>query len=611
MNFHTELHTWLATAWAGLFPEHPLSGNVAACPSPEHGDLTHPGAMLAAKGLRQAPIKLAQQLVKALPAHPWVTQVTAVAPGHLNITLNDAGVRALLDGIVDAGLHYGLPTPSGVNTIVEFVSANPTGPLHIGHARQAVIGDVLARLLQWQGATVHREFYYNDAGVQIDNLVASVSARYAEAFLGKTLVFEREHPDGVPALAANEQLFGKEWYHGDYIVELAHALHQAPNGATLSDADHMLATHPAVVARFAIAAMQAEQRKDLDAIGVRFDRFFSERSLHDSGAVVNVINRLAPFSYPKDGALWLKTTAFGDDKDRVMVKRDGHVTYFVPDVAYHLDKWERGFARAINVQGGDHHGTQARVKAGLAALGVNDPAFPTYLFHTMVKVIRNGVEVPTSKRSGGYVTLQELVADIGADAVRFLLLQRKADTDTTVDVDLAKRQSNDNPLYYVAYAHARACSLLNQVSVDRAGTTSGDPLTGDPAVFGQDGPEGVGAEIGWHASERALFALLAAWPGKVRVAADKLEPHRLTHDLHELAAAYHSTYHHGPRVRDLNAHEQAARLTLARAFRGVLQQGAALLGVHLPERMSALEAPEEPSSITTSVNPQGHRHGPH
>lgn len=585
MTFHTLLHAWLNQAWTSLFPEHPMGGALAACPSPEHGDLTHPGAMLAAKGLKQAPIKLAQQWAHALPAHPWIAQAVAVLPGHLNLTLTDAGAMALLDGIVADGLGYGLPAPTGTRTIVEFVSANPTGPLHIGHARQAVIGDVLARLLQAQGADVHREFYYNDAGVQIDNLVASVSARYAEAYQGKTLVFERDHPDGVPSLAANEVLFGKDWYHGDYIVELAHALHLAPNGDLLSDADHALSTHPLIVTRFAIQAMQAEQRKDLDALGVRFDRFFSERSLHDSGAVATVINRLAPFSYRKDGAVWLNTTTFGDDKDRVMVKQDGHVTYFVPDVAYHLDKWERGFTRAINVQGSDHHGTQARVKAGLAALGVPDPAFPTYLFHTMVKVIKNGAEVPTSKRSGGYVTLQELVADIGADAVRFLLLQRKADTDTTVDVDLAKRQSNENPLYYVSYAHARACSLLDQV-----GRTDGHG--------GVAAAAGTASPVAWHASERALFALLAAWPGKVKTAAEKLEPHRITHDLHELAGAYHAAYHHGPKVRTLPADEQGPHLALSRAFRTVLQQGAALLGVQLPERMAVTDGGMDEANVS-------------
>ncbi|HZF80816.1 MAG TPA: arginine--tRNA ligase, partial [Rubrivivax sp.] len=439
----------------------PGSVVTAAFESPKHathGDLACTAAMPLAKPLRKNPREVAQSLMDALHPQPavqrWVHSLEIAGPGFINLRLQPAAKQAVVGEVLGAGERFGMQPARDEQVLVEFVSANPTGPLHVGHGRQAALGDAICNLFATQGARPIREFYYNDAGVQIGTLAASVQARLRGLKPG-----DAEWPE--PA------------YNGDYIADIAADFlakktvaaddRQTTASGEVDDLDG--------IRQFAVAYLRHEQDLDLQAFGVRFDHYFLESSLYAEGQVASTVQRLteAGKTYEEGGALWLRSTDFGDDKDRVMRKSDGTYTYFVPDVAYHLRKFERGYTRAINIQGSDHHGTIARVRAGLQAAGANVPSgYPEYVLHKMVTVMRSGEEVKISKRAGSYVTLRDLIEWTGRDAVRFFLISRKADTEFVFDVDLALQQNDDNPVFYVQYAHARICSVIQQF-VDRGG----------------------------------------------------------------------------------------------------------------------------------------------
>ncbi|HEX4575199.1 MAG TPA: arginine--tRNA ligase, partial [Gemmatimonadales bacterium] len=468
-------------------------------------------------------------------------------PGFINFFLAEAQLAVVLPAVLAAGEHYGRSDAGrGQPVNVEFVSANPTGPLHVGHGRQAALGDAIAALLAGAGWRVTREFYYNDGGGQILNLARSVQARIQEL-------------SGRPAALP------EGGYHGEYVRDIAQRYVAAhPNDPDGADLD--------AVRRFAVAELRAEQDRDLQAFGVTFDVYFLESSLYASSKVEGTLRRLvaAGHTYEQDGALWLKTTDFGDDKDRVMRKRaekGGDYTYFLPDVAYHVDKWERGFRRAINVQGADHHSTVTRVRIGLQALEMGIPAgYPEYVLHQMVTVMQGGTEMKISKRAGSYVTVRELVDEVGRDAVRYFFLMRRGDSHLVFDVDLAKSQTEENPVFYVQMAHARMSGIF-RVAGRAADTTS---------------PDGVEVGVLDEPEELALMKELADFPALVAGAAAALEPHRITGYLEGLARLAHAWYH---KYRVLGEPEEAARLVLAAAVRRVLANGLHLLGISAPDRM--------------------------
>jgi len=515
---------------------------------PAHGDYATNAALALAKSARRNPRELAQGFARALEdALPGVVESAEVAgPGFINVRLSRAARQQVVNAILRAGDRHGRSdVRAGERVLVEFVSANPTGPLHVGHGRQAALGDAISNLLEAQGAQVTREFYYNDAGQQIENLAVSVRAR-AREILGESGEFPE---DG---------------YRGEYIRELAQR-YLDEVGHDLSDIEP--------VRRFAVAELRKEQDRDLAAFGVRFDRFYLESSLYTDGRVDATVARLvdAGVTYEHEGALWLRTTAFGDDKDRVMRKSDGGYTYFVPDVAYHVTKFERGFERAINIQGSDHHGTVARVRAGLQALCVGIvPGYPDYVLHKMVTVMRGGEEVKISKRAGSYVTLRDLIDEAGRDAVRFFLVSRKADSEFVFDIDLARSQSEDNPVYYVQYAHARVVSVLKQAG-----------LSFDDAHARLRDADVAPLESRYEA---ALLRRLADFPDAIAQAAREFAPHQLTFYLKDLAQEFHSYYNaerflvDDPRLRN-------ARLALIVAVGQVLRNGLTLLGIGAPDAM--------------------------
>ncbi|HJV53394.1 MAG TPA: arginine--tRNA ligase, partial [Noviherbaspirillum sp.] len=471
--------------------------------------------------------------------------------------------------ILAEGERYGRGTiGAGKQVMVEFVSANPTGPLHVGHGRQGALGDALSSLLEAQGYDVTREFYYNDAGAQIGNLAYSVQAR-------------------ARGLKPGDEHWPESAYNGDYIADIA-ADFLAKKTVSAADGAPVTASGDPndleSIRLFAVAYLRREQDLDLQAFGVKFDNYYLESSLYHDGKVEAAVQALvaAGKTYELDGALWLKTTEYGDDKDRVMKKSDGSYTYFVPDVAYHVTKWQRGYGKAINVQGSDHHGTIARVRAGLQAVGMGIPqGYPDYVLHKMVTVMKNGEEVKISKRAGSYVTLRDLIEwsagdarnesgerDItrGRDAVRFFLISRKADTEFTFDVDLALSQSDENPVYYVQYAHARICSVLAQWGGDESTVNNVDlsPLTSP--------------------REAALLAKLAEYPEMLQKALDELGPHQVAFYLRDLAGELHS-YYNAERVLVDDMSTRMARLALLCATRQVLRNGLALIGVSAPSRM--------------------------
>ncbi|HXR55439.1 MAG TPA: arginine--tRNA ligase [Casimicrobiaceae bacterium] len=513
-----------------------------------HGDYATNVALMLAKRARRNPRELAQTLARTLEgALPDIVQSADVAgPGFINLRLTHAARQQVVPAILAQQDRYGRSDArNGERVLVEFVSANPTGPLHVGHGRQAALGDAISNLLEWQGASVSREFYYNDAGQQIENLAVSVRAR-AHEILG-------ESGD-----------FPEDGYRGEYIRELAQR-YLDEVGNDLSDIEP--------IRRFAVAQLRKEQDRDLAAFGVRFDRYYLESSLYSDGRVDATVGKLADagVTYEHEGALWLRTTDFGDDKDRVMRKSDGGYTYFVPDVAYHVTKFERGFDRAINVQGSDHHGTVARVRAGLQALRIGiAPGYPDYVLHKMVTVMRGGEEVKISKRAGSYVTLRDLIDEAGRDAVRFFLVSRKADSEFVFDIDLARSQSDENPVYYVQYAHARVASVLKQAG-----------LTFEDARASLRDAETSLLESRY---ETALLRRLADFPDEIATAAREFAPHQLTFYLKDLAQEFHS-YYNAERFLVDDARLRNARLALIVAVGQVLRNGLTLLGIRAPEAM--------------------------
>lgn len=513
-----------------------------------HGDLATNLAMVLARRERTNPRKTAERVLQELRLSPELVEKTEIAgPGFINFWLARDQLATVHRRILSEGADYGRSARGqGLAVNVEFVSANPTGPLHVGHGRQAALGDAIAALLELTGHKVSREFYYNDAGLQIANLALSIQARVREA-AGEPLSI----PEGG--------------YHGEYIKDIAASYRREfPQDPRAGQLDN--------VRRLAIRELRREQDLDLKALGVAFDIYYLESSLYDDGkvdAVVGALNSRGQ-TYESDGALWLRTTAYGDDKDRVMRKSDGTYTYFVPDVAYHVTKWERGFRHAINVQGADHHSTVTRVRAGLQALEMGVPAdYPEYVLHQMVTVMRAGEEVRISKRAGSYVTVRDLIDDVGVDAVRYFFLMRKGDSQLIFDVDLAREQTDKNPVFYVQMAHARLSGIFRTADRD---------------------PQSIGGTLDLAAlaapQDTELLKKLAAFPEVTAGAAREREPHRITTYLHDLATVVHGWYHH---TRAVGAPEgeatEHARLLLARAARIVLANALALLGISAPDRM--------------------------
>jgi arginyl-tRNA synthetase len=547
-----------------------------------HGDLACNLALQLARPLKGNPRQIAERLKAAVEAldresaaGPMIESLEIAGPGFINLRLRADAKRAVIGRVLRDGAAFGRGERGLQRRVmVEFVSANPTGPLHVGHGRQGALGDALAALLEADGWRVTREFYYNDAGAQIDKLALSVQAR-------------------ARGIGPDDERFPADGYRGDYIAEIAADYLARKTVSAERVAEVTAAGDPddlSAIRRFAVATLRREQDIDLRAFGVRFDNYYLESSLYEDGRVTATVDALvrAGKTYEDGGALWLRTTDYGDDKDRVMRKSDGGYTYFVPDVAYHVTKWQRGFERAINVQGSDHHGTVARVRAGLQAIGAGIPAgYPDYVLHKMVTVMRGGEEVKISKRAGSYVTLRDLISwtgevrdddgvrideQRGRDAVRFFLISRKADSEFVFDVDLALARTDENPVYYIQYAHARICSVLAQWGGD-AGSLAAAVAAGGVGLDALQGPR-----------EFALAARLAAWPETVEAAVDELAPHAVAFYLKDLAAELHS-YYNAERVLVDDEATRTARLALLLATRQVLRNGLALIGVSAPERM--------------------------
>ena len=513
----------------------------------DHGDFATNVALQLAKRVGMKPRDAAQAIVAALGGAPEIAKTDIAGPGFINFPLSKASRFGVVAAIQAAGAGFGRGRAGEGRTImVEFVSANPTGPLHVGHGRQAALGDAISSLLEWQGWKVLREFYYNDAGNQIANLALSVQFRLREA----------------AGLAAGADMH-EDWYRGDYIRDIARD-YAAENPGDAEGADLE------AIRRFAVAYLRGEQDADLRAFGVQFDSYYLESSLYADGKVEEAVRMLvaAGRTYESEGALWLRTTDFGDDKDRVMRKSDGTYTYFVPDVAYHLTKFRRGYANAVNVQGADHHSTVTRVRAGLQALAAGIPeGYPDYVLHQMVTVMRGGEEVKISKRAGSYVTVRDLVEEAGRDAVRWFFIMRKVDSHLVFDIDLAKSQSDENPVYYVQYAHARLCSVLREWGGDAASLAGADlSALGTP-------------------HEVALAQALAQFPEVLERAAREFAPHLVSFYLHDELAARLHTYYNAERFLVEDEAVKLARLALVAATRQVLANGLAVLGVGAPERM--------------------------
>ena len=528
----------LRAALKSVAPEHADAPLLLERPKQAgHGDLSSNVALQLARTLKRNPRQLAEEISSRIESNEFIESAEIAGPGFINFRLKSTGRLQVIARVLAEGKEFGRSRAANPQSVqVEFVSANPTGPLHVGHGRQGALGDALAALLEAQGHKVTREYYYNDAGAQIDKLAGSVQAR-------------------ARGIAPGEPGWPAEGYAGDYIAEIA----QEYQG----DADDLDA-----IRRFAVTYLRAEQDRDLAAFGVKFDVYYLESSLYAEGKVDETVRALVASgrTYEKDGALWLRTTDYGDDKDRVVRKSDGSYTYFVPDVAYHVTKWRRGFRKVIDVQGTDHHSTTTRVRAGLQALGLGIPqGYPDYVLHNMVKVMRGGEEVKISKRAGSYVTLRDLIDWVGRDAVRFFLVSRKADSEFTFDVDLARKHSDENPVYYVQYAHARVCSVFAQWGGEVASLEPDlDLLSGE--------------------REAALARRLAEYPELLAAAARELEPHAVAFYLRELARDFHS-YYNAERILVEDEALRAARLALCAAVRQTLANGLALLGVSAPEKM--------------------------
>lgn len=536
-----------------------------------HGDLACNVAMQLARQLKKNPRQIATDLIEQLQALPATQNLIAefeiAGPGFINMRLSQEAKTFAVREVLRLGSDYGKSQAhQGEKILIEYVSANPTGPLHLGHARQGALGDVLSNLMKSQGWQVCREFYYNDAGVQIQTLTESVRLRIKE-LNGETVTFP------------------ENGYQGLYIKDIARDF---LDKKTINTRDGQTITASgdvedlAGIRAFSVGYLKNEQDSDLNALGVSFDNFYLESSLYSDGLVERAVNALiaSGHTYEQDGALWLRTTdfkEFGDDKDRVMRKKDGTFTYFVPDVAYHLSKFERGFIKAVDIQGSDHHGTTARVRIGVQVagkqLGLNVPkVFPVYVLHKMLKVVKNGEEVKMSKRSGTYVTLRDLVNWVGRDAARFFLVSRKADSEFVFDIDLALSQSDENPVYYLQYAHARICSVLAQAKEKGFSIPTADAIAQMDLTALSD------------KNAQALIARISEFSETLFVAAKECAPHTLCFYLKDLAGDFHAFYN-AERVLVEDEKTRNARLALLLAARQVLRNGLDLLGISAPEKM--------------------------
>ena len=554
-DFRIHLGELFRSALATVAPGVPIAEITLERPKQaQHGDYACNIALQLAKTLKRKPRDIAAEVIAALPVSPYLAKTEIAGAGFINCFLKAEAHQTIVSRILQGGQAFGRSvTDAAQKVVVEFVSANPTGPLHVGHGRQAALGDAISALLETQGYAVTREFYYNDAGVQIRNLALSVQARTRGFKPG-----DAEWPEGG--------------YQGEYVQEIANDF-LVGKSVVASDGAEVIANgnrdDEENIRSFAVAYLRREQDIDLEKFDVKFDIYYLESSLYADGRVESAVKGLIASgkTYEQDGALWLRTTDFGDDKDRVVRKSDQTYTYFVPDVAYHVTKWERGFSTAINVQGTDHHSTITRVRAGLQALEIGIPAgFPDYVLHSMVKVMRGGEEVKISKRAGSYVTLRDLVEWVGRDAVRFFLVSRRADSEFVFDIDLALAKSEENPVYYVQYAHARVCSVVTQWGGDTDALKT-VPLT---ALTEE--------------RELSLMKRLAEYPDIVSLAAREFAPHQVAYYLRELAGEFHGYYNS---TRFLVAEEpvKLARLALATATRQLLRNGLSLLGVSAPEKM--------------------------
>ena len=538
MDAKAKIESALREALGAIAPEHAQAAIHLERPKQaDHGDFSSNIALQLAKPLKRNPRDLAREIAAAVRAE-GLDPPEVAGPGFINFRLKASTRLSVIARVLREKSAYGRSDAGrGEPVQVEFVSANPTGPLHVGHGRQAALGDAIAALLESQGHKVTREFYYNDAGAQIDKLAWSVQAR-------------------ARGLQPGDAGWPEEAYNGEYVADIAREFK--------GDVDDLDA-----VRQFAVRYLRAEQDADLQAFGVRFDVYYLESSLYAEGKVDAVVKALTASgkTYHKDGALWLRTTDYGDDKDRVVRKSDGSYTYFVPDVAYHLTKWQRGFKRVVDVQGTDHHSTVTRVRAGLQALSVGIPqGYPQYVLHSLVKVMRGGEEVKISKRAGSYVTVRDLVDWVGRDAVRFFLVSRKADSEFAFDVDLARQKSDENPVYYVQYAHARVCSVFAQ--------------------WGGDAADLAGASVTKLTGEReaALARALDEFPETAAKAAREAAPHDVAFFLRDLAAQFHS-YYNAERILVDDEELRTARLALCAAVRQTLANGLSLIGVSAPEKM--------------------------
>ena len=524
----------------------------------EHGDFSTNLAMMLAKTLKKNPRELAALIIEKLPSSPFIEKVEIAGAGFINFYFNERARTFIIHEILKNPEAYGQNTsghdeknkPQKIQ--IEFVSANPTGPLHVGHGRGAAIGDSLARLLKFNGWDVTREFYYNDAGAQIDNLTKSVHARCHN-------------------MDPSDPAFPEDGYRGEYIVEIANTFLNKESieceGKTIKASGNIDDLES--IRQFSVAYLRHEQDQDLNAFQIKFDVFTLESSFYQNGQIEKVVASLIKngFTYEEDNALWLKTTAFGDDKNRVMKKSDGSYTYFIPDVAYHLNKWERGFKRVINEQGSDHHSTITRVRAGLQSLKLGIPeTYPEYVLHQMITVMKGGEEVKLSKRAGSYVTLRDLIDEVGCDATRYFLVARKPDSQLVFDIDLAKTQNSDNPVYYIQYAHARIAGVLKQWGgdIDQLIKVNVDNLK--------------------SSQELMLIKRLSEFPEIVLHAGVELAPHTIANYLKDCAADLHS-YYNDTKFLVENEDEKLARLSLIRATQVVLKNGLNLLGVNAPEKM--------------------------
>ncbi len=564
-----ELLAALGQALHAVAPDAPAAAPVFEAPKQAaHGDLAVTAAMQLAKALKKNPRELGQALADALQAQPavqrWVSSVEIAGPGFINLRLKPEAKQAVVGEVLAQAERFGFQPAQARKVLAEFVSANPTGPLHVGHGRQGALGDALCNLFETQGQQVTREFYYNDAGVQIDTLTHSTQLRIKGFKPGdECWPTDPENPES------------KKFYNGDYIADIA-ADFLAKKTVKADDREFTASGDPEdrdSIRQFAVAYLRHEQDLDLQAFGVRFDNYYLESSLYTSGRVEAAVQKLkdAGKTFEEGGALWLRSTDYGDDKDRVMRKSDGGYTYFVPDVAYHIAKWERGFEQVVNIQGSDHHGTIARVRAGLQAAGVGIPlGWPDYVLHKMVTVMKNGEEVKISKRAGSYVTLRDLIEWTSKDAVRFFLISRKADTEFTFDVDLALKTNDENPVFYVQYAHARMSKVLRDWVADKGGDLS-TLNAANAALLTAD-------------TELTLMSKLAQYPDMLTQAALGLAPHDVAFYLRDLAGAFHS-YYAAERFLVDDVELSRARMSLLAATAQVLRNGLSLLGVSAPEKM--------------------------